>query len=186
MMIIHRGTTLMYLQYSCLPCLSPFAKCLEGVYTISASIFVDVPYRPPYSTDKFISCGVPGPSQWFFHFGTGRSCSTTFVQDKTIILDGTEPHHFSGQSKESHRCCCHGPIRHWQWEILEHQPYFPDLSQFDYDFFAKVKKKKHCEEPGTTQEMDLSALWSDQYGISTKVDALMVYDTSKHLTKGDK
>ena len=26
-------------------------------------------YWPPYSTDKFISCVVPGPSQWFFHFG---------------------------------------------------------------------------------------------------------------------
>ena len=38
-------------------------------YTISTSIFVDVPYWPPYSTDKFISCVVLGPSQWFFHFG---------------------------------------------------------------------------------------------------------------------
>ena len=38
-------------------------------YTISASIFVDVPYWPTYSTDKFISCTVPGPLQWFFHFG---------------------------------------------------------------------------------------------------------------------
>ena len=37
--------------------------------TISASIFVDVPYWPPYSTDKFISCVVPVPSQRFFHFG---------------------------------------------------------------------------------------------------------------------
>ena len=32
-------------------------------------IFVDVPYWLPYSTNKFISCVVPGPSQWFFHFG---------------------------------------------------------------------------------------------------------------------
>ena len=43
------------------PYLSPFAKSLE--------VFVDVPYWPPYSTDKFISWVVPGPSQWFFHFG---------------------------------------------------------------------------------------------------------------------
>ena len=41
----------------------------KASYTISASIFVDVPYWQSYSTDKFISCVVPGPSQWFFHFG---------------------------------------------------------------------------------------------------------------------
>ena len=41
----------------------------KASYTISTSIFVDVPYWPPYSTDKFISYVVPGPSQWFFHFG---------------------------------------------------------------------------------------------------------------------
>ena len=38
----------------------------KASYTISASIFVDVPYSPSYSTDKFISCVVPGPSQWIF------------------------------------------------------------------------------------------------------------------------
>ena len=38
-------------------------------YTISASIFVDVLYWLPYSMDKFISCVVPGPLQWFFQFG---------------------------------------------------------------------------------------------------------------------
>ena len=37
----------------------------KASYTISASIFVDVPYWPPYSTEKFISCVVPGLSQWW-------------------------------------------------------------------------------------------------------------------------
>ena len=41
----------------------------KASYTISASIFVDVPYWPSYSTDKFVSCVVPGSSQRFFHFG---------------------------------------------------------------------------------------------------------------------
>ena len=41
----------------------------KAACTIRASIFVDVPYWPPFSTDKFISCVVSGPSQWFFHFG---------------------------------------------------------------------------------------------------------------------
>ena len=41
----------------------------KSSYTISASIFFDVPYWLPYSMDKFISCVVSGPSEWFFHFG---------------------------------------------------------------------------------------------------------------------
>ena len=46
-------------------------------YSINASIFVDVPYWPPYNTDKFISCIGPGPSQWFIHFG---EVSTPVIQ----------------------------------------------------------------------------------------------------------
>ena len=49
--------------------LSPSSKCLGGVVHLTASIFVNIPYWLPYSMDKFISCVVPGPSQWFFHFG---------------------------------------------------------------------------------------------------------------------
>ena len=59
----------MYLQYSRPRYLSSLSKCLEGVVHISTSIFVGVPYLPLYSTDKFISCVVPRPSQWFFHLG---------------------------------------------------------------------------------------------------------------------
>ena len=66
---IHRSTTFMYIQYSH-PLIYHFLlNVWKASYTISASIFVDVPYWPPYCTDKFISCVVPGPSQWFFHFG---------------------------------------------------------------------------------------------------------------------
>ena len=28
--------------------------------------------------------------------------------------------------------------RRWQWEILEHPPYSPDMSSCDYGLFAKV------------------------------------------------
>ena len=38
----------------------------KASYTISAFILDDVRYWLPYSTDKFIFCFVPGPSQWFF------------------------------------------------------------------------------------------------------------------------
>ena len=58
-----------------------------------ATLFVDVPYSPPYSTDKFISCVVPGPSQWFFHFG--KEIVIAWTQGKTTTLGDTEPHHSS-------------------------------------------------------------------------------------------
>ena len=41
----------------------------KATYTIKASIFVQVSYWPLYSMHKFISCVVPGPLKWFFHFG---------------------------------------------------------------------------------------------------------------------
>ena len=66
---IHSGTTFVCLQYSRPLIYHLLTNVWKASYTIRASIFVDVPYWPPYSTDKFISCVVPGPSQWFFHFG---------------------------------------------------------------------------------------------------------------------
>ncbi|KAJ4429008.1 hypothetical protein ANN_26004 [Periplaneta americana] len=32
-------------------------------------------------------------------------------------------------------------LRRWQWKILEHPPYSPDMSQYDYDLSAKVKEQ---------------------------------------------
>ena len=49
------------------------------MYTTNASIFVYVPYWPPYSTYKFISCVVPGPSQWFFHLGKEMLIACTHI-----------------------------------------------------------------------------------------------------------
>ena len=79
----------------------------KASYIIIASIFVDVPGWTPYSTDKFISCVLPGLSQWFFHFG--EDIINAWTQEKTTTLGGTESHHFSWQCKESHSCC-HGHL----------------------------------------------------------------------------
>ena len=65
---IHRGTTFMYLQYSHPLIYHLLPNVWKALYTISVSIFVDVPYCLLYSTDKFITCVVLDPSQWFFHF----------------------------------------------------------------------------------------------------------------------
>ena len=51
----------------------------KATYTISASILVAVPYWPPYSTDKFISCVVPGLSKWLFLFGEETVITWTHI-----------------------------------------------------------------------------------------------------------
>ena len=97
----------MYLQYSP-QYLSSFAKCLEDivhhqhVHLCWRSILTAV-----YSMDKFLSCVVPGPSQWLFHFG--KEIVIAWTQGKTTTLGGTEPHHSSWQCKESLHCC-HGSL----------------------------------------------------------------------------
>ena len=59
----------MYLQYSCPLIYHLLPNVWKASYTIRASIFVDILYRPSYSMDKFIYCVVPGSSHWFFQFG---------------------------------------------------------------------------------------------------------------------
>ena len=114
---------------------------LKTSYTIRASIFVDVPYWPPYSNVNLSSCVVPGSPQWFFYFG--KKIVIAWTQEKTTTHGGTEPHHSSWQCKESRRYC-HG-----------HPPHSPDMSPCDYDFFP-AKWKNHWEGLDTTQEMNLS------------------------------
>ena len=70
-----------------------FPNVWKASYTISMSIFVDVPYTSSCSTDKFISCVVPDPSQWFFHFD--QEIVITWTQEKITTLGGTEPRHSS-------------------------------------------------------------------------------------------
>ena len=91
---LHRGTTFMYLQCSRHLIYHLLPNVWKASYTISASIFVDVPYWPPYSTDKFISCVIPGPSHSFFHFG--EEILISWPQEKIMTFGGTESHSRSG------------------------------------------------------------------------------------------
>ena len=78
---IHKGTTFMYLQYSRPPYLSPLPNVWKESYTISESIFVDIPYWSPYSKDKFGSCVVPGPSHGLIS-GKYGGCSRIFHRQR--------------------------------------------------------------------------------------------------------
>ena len=66
---IHRGATFMYLQYSRITLFFTFCqKYGKRRYTISASIFVDVPYWPHNSMDKFHLLCSTGSLAVVFHF----------------------------------------------------------------------------------------------------------------------
>ena len=98
---IHRDTTFMYLQYSRPLIYHLLPNVWKVWYTIIASIFVHVPYWPPYNTDKFISCVVPGPSQWFFHFGEDTVISWTH---RVSTVDVPESSFASGARGPWERC----------------------------------------------------------------------------------
>ena len=61
---IHRGTT-----FNIVAPLITFCHMFGRRRTPSTCHLCWCSYWPPYSMDKFISCVVSGPSQWFFHFG---------------------------------------------------------------------------------------------------------------------
>ena len=44
-------------------------------------------------------------------------------------------------------------LRRWQWDILEHPPYSPELSPCDYELFAKVKEPLRGTRYKTTDEL---------------------------------
>ena len=100
MFLFTEGTIFMCLQYS-RPLISHLLpNDWKASYSISASIFIDVPYWSPYITDKFISCVVPGPSQWFFHFGEEIIISWTHIgrvwwmfQESPIASGARDPWH---------------------------------------------------------------------------------------------
>ena len=45
-----------------------------------------------------------------------------------------------GGFARSHTAAVTDLLRRWQWGILEHPPYSPDMCPCDYDLFTKVKE----------------------------------------------
>ena len=69
-------------------------------------------------------------------------------------------------------------LRRWNSEILEHPPYSPDTSSCDYNLIAKVKQPLQGTRYNIRDEL-IRAI-----GTSTKMDALMVYDTFPVVAHG--
>ena len=53
-----------------------------------------------------------------------------------VVQNPIIPH----DNARSHTAAVMDLLRRWQWEILEHPPYSPDMSPWDCDLFAKVKE----------------------------------------------
>ena len=145
---IHRDTAFMYLQYSRPLIYYLLQNLWKTSYTSCASIFADVLYWSPYSTDKFISYVVPGPSHWFFHFGEEILITWTqigwvhWMIHNLLLPAALEAHESSGVT----------PCMLWRMmEFCTTNCRRFLLSPCNYDLFTEVK-----EGPDTTQEMNLS------------------------------
>ncbi|KAJ4438964.1 hypothetical protein ANN_14918 [Periplaneta americana] len=66
------------------------------------------------------------------------------VQNSIILHDNAKSHTAAAVSDL---------LRRWQWEILEHPPYSPDMSPCDYDLFAKVKEPLRGTRYNTRDEL---------------------------------
>ena len=65
------------------------------------------------------------------------------VKNSIILHDNARSH----TAAVTDLLCC------WQWEILEHPPYSPDMSSCDYDLFAKVKEPVWGSRYNTRDEL---------------------------------
>ena len=104
----------------------------------SASIF-DVPYWPPYRSDKFISCVVPGPSQWFSVFGEEVNRMESYQVSKVDVPESPTVNGAWGPWQQ--RCDslhCH---EEW-WSSLP-----PSVVVFSWVLATTIsppKRKNHC------------------------------------------
>ena len=138
---IHRGLTFMYLQDIRAPLIYHISPDFwKTSYTISAFIIVDVPYWPPYITDLSLVLNL-----------VPRSGSSTLAKisyshgfrRKRLRLVAQNP--ILHDNARSHTAAVTDLLRCWQWEILEHPPYSPDMSPCDYDLFTKVEEQHKRE-----------------------------------------
>ena len=73
-----------------------------------------------------------------------RDCVKHLVVENPIILHDNARSHTAVAVTDL--------LRHWQWEILEHPPYSPDMIPCDYDLFAKAKEPLRVTRYNTREE----------------------------------
>ena len=164
---IHRCTTFMYLQYNRPPLFITFCQMFGRRRTPSArpSLMFRID-RPMDRISSSLGLYVPGLSLWLFHYG--EDIVIAWTQEKMTIFGGTEPHHSSRQCKESHRCCCNGLLAQL---AMGDSGTSTVLTQWESMWLRFLCQRERTTARDPVQHKD------GQYGTSTKMDTLMVYDT---------
>ena len=83
------------------------------------------------------------------HKNIFRDCVKHLAIQNPIILHG---------NARSHTAAVTDLLRRWQWEILEHLPYPPDMNPCDCDLFAEVKEPLRGTRYNTRDEL-ICAIW---------------------------
>ena len=144
----------LHIQYSCPPYL--LSNVWKASYSISASIFVRCSIWLLYSTDKFISCVVPSPSQWFFHSGKEITIAWTHIgwlrwMFQNLPLPAVqEVHDYSSSSVTPYIT-----TKNDESSLLRSIIVFSWVHTIT---ISSSQWKNHCEGSSTTQGMNLSML----------------------------
>ena len=93
------------------------------------------------------------------------------AQEKTTILGGAESHHSSWQCKESHRCCCHGPLAPLAIEDFGTSTVLTRYESMRLRSFRQGERTI-AREPVQHKRWTYPC-YRGQYGTATKMDALM-------------
>ena len=100
-------------------------------------------------------------------FYLGRDPEGTYILKNPIILHDNASSYTAVAVTNFVRC--------WEWEILEHPTYSPDMSPSDYYLFAKVKEPQRGSRYNTRDEL-IRAIRRLIRNINKDGRLLMVYD----------
>ncbi|KAJ4436868.1 hypothetical protein ANN_17000 [Periplaneta americana] len=61
-------------------------------------------------------------------------------EEETTTFGGTELNHLHDNARNHMAAAVKGLLHRWEWKVLEHPPYSPDMSPYDYDLFTRMKE----------------------------------------------
>ena len=94
------------------------------------------------------------------HLNVPATPPSSSAHEKTMPFGGAEHHLFHDNPRSLIAAAVTDLLRRWQWVILEHPPYSPDMSPCDYDLFTKVKEPLRGTRYNTRDELTRAIVWS--------------------------
>jgi hypothetical protein len=144
MTLLQEVNTLILLQFNRPACVTLFFSNLwETSYTISVSTSVDVQQWPPYSTNDPVLLRVRHNFLRNLPRPAIRRKRHLFATNCIIIHD---------TARVDTADAVEALLLRWQWEILKYPSHSPDMSQWDYDPFVKLKEPLRGTRYSTREE----------------------------------